>query len=283
MRLSPSSPSSPSRKAPQNKHNWFPDAPPKIEATTLPINDSLYLSHPFMPKLDGSSCVVSEKTVRRHSKTSTGSKSTNPPTDNEEVEDEQYCQDEDFDWGFHCSLEDKSSIPLPCLSLHASSPPARRYSADDVDYLKQAMFILEREDENNSVEQIQSQEHYHHQQQQQTKIDTSLRRNFKSPVNSSSHSPIRTLIQQTPPSPPVIISTYFKDALHKPPKSDGGDCDGGDCDGGDCDGGDCDGGDCDGGCSGSCGGGDGRKKNELERAKETLLDDDDDLCFKLEL
>jgi hypothetical protein len=158
-------PPSPNKKIPPNNFYWFP---PKDTDYSSGIAPKLRLET-NEPHPEG----VNTKTSRRYSKTSTGSKSTNPPTDDED--EEPTSDQEDFEWGFHCSLDSKSgkiaavpqillnnpvrsikrpsqppqhqlptSTRMPHLSLNASSPP-RRYSADDVDYLRRAMFILETE------------------------------------------------------------------------------------------------------------------------------------------
>ena len=166
-------PPSPSKKIPPNNFYWFP--PKDTDSSGIAPKLNPQIRNPFLrletnePHPEG----VYTKTSRRYSKTSTGSKSTNPPTDDED--EEPTSDQEDFEWGFHCSLDSKSgkiaavpqillnnpvrsikrpsqppqhqlptSTRMPHLSLNASSPP-RRYSADDVDYLRRAMFILETE------------------------------------------------------------------------------------------------------------------------------------------
>ena len=170
-------PPSKMKKIPPNNFYWFP--PKDTDSSGIAPKLNPQIRNPFLRLERGLETNdlhpegESIKTSRRYSKTSTGSKSTNPPTDDED--EEPSSDQEDFEWGFHCSLDSKSgkiaavpqillnnpvrsikrpsqppqhqlptSTRMPHLSLNSSSPP-RRYSADDVDYLRRAMFILETE------------------------------------------------------------------------------------------------------------------------------------------
>lgn len=178
--MATTSPPSPNKKIPPNNFHWFP--PEDADSSGIAPKLNPQIRNPFLrlETNDQNPCGFeteqdpnNTKTTRRYSKTSTGSKSTNPPTDDED--EEPTSDQEDFEWGFHCSLDSKSgkiapvpqiflnkpvrsikrppqppqqqlptSIRMPHLSLNASPPP-RRYSADDVDYLRRAMFILDTE------------------------------------------------------------------------------------------------------------------------------------------
>ena len=148
---------SPHRVAPRNKHNWFPDLPQKITPTTISVEENFPTSALTLNDAEISHQPTETSHTRRHSKTSTSSKSTNPPSD-EEYEDDGTTYgngNEEFEWGFHCTIEPPPTthapaprlvqIPVDIIEgvLSSTSPPPRRYSAGDVDYLKHAMFVLE--------------------------------------------------------------------------------------------------------------------------------------------
>ena len=185
MESPPYSPSR-SKNAPKNTHNWFPtketvengetrrtDVPPTTIPLPLPQPKLLSLRHPAPPVL--SLLLPTSKSMSptdphyNERRPSNSSKSTNPPSDDDE-------SDEDEEWGFHCNADDiKKKLQKNKTAAAATGgeeeeeeeeeglevtsqrkrtpvgdseeePPRRRYSADDVDYLRHAMFVLECEE-----------------------------------------------------------------------------------------------------------------------------------------
>ena len=89
-----------------------------------------------------------ERRPSTKSNTSKSSKST------EEGDDDEVRGDACDDWGFHCFGDGESGVGVgvgvgsscketDSRSNSRSNSPPRRYSADDVDYLKHAMFVLD--------------------------------------------------------------------------------------------------------------------------------------------
>ena len=134
-------PSSRIRAVPKNNHNWF---------KTQDITKANLKNHSTIINNASYNCTERPSSPAER-RPSASSKSTNPPSDQEASSFE-----DDGEWGFHSNLEEvqvtgktfRRSVNNAINEegeLFPTKPiePRRRYSADDVDYLKHAMFILE--------------------------------------------------------------------------------------------------------------------------------------------